>query len=51
MQALSKHGPRIAVSLLPLLLAVLNALGVLPMGALQRLDGIRLSGLRRFRLF
>ena len=40
MQALSKHGPRIAVSLLPLLLAVLNALGVLPMGVLQRLDDL-----------
>jgi adenylate cyclase len=45
MQALSKHGPRIAVTLLPLLLAVLHAvgvlpMGVLPMGVLQRLDDI-----------
>ena len=40
MQALSRHGPRIAVTLLPLLLAVLHAVGVLPMGVLQRLDDI-----------
>ena len=40
MLALSKHGPRIAVTLLPLLLAVLHAVGVLPMGVLQRLDDI-----------
>ena len=40
MPALSKHGPRIAVTLLPLLLAVLHAVGVLPMGVLQRLDDI-----------
>jgi adenylate cyclase len=38
MQALSRHGWRVAVSLLPLLLGVLHVLGLLPMGALQRLD-------------
>jgi len=40
MQALSKHGPRIAVTLLPLLFAVLHAVGYLPLGVLQRLDHI-----------
>lgn len=40
MPALSRHGPRIAVTLLPLLFAILHALGVLPMGVLQRLDDI-----------
>jgi adenylate cyclase len=32
------YGPRVAVTLLPLLFALLHALGVLPMGALQRMD-------------
>jgi adenylate cyclase len=40
MQALSRHGPRIAVTLLPLILAILHAVGVVPMGMLQRLDDI-----------
>ena len=40
MQALSKHGPRIAVTLLPLIFAVLHAVGVLQLGVLQRLDDI-----------
>ena len=40
MQALSKHGPRIAVTLLPLIFAILHAVGMLPMGVLQRLDDI-----------
>jgi adenylate cyclase len=40
MQALSRHGPRIAVTLLPLILAVLHAVGVAPMGLLQRLDDL-----------
>lgn len=40
MQAFGKHGPRMAVSLLPLILAVLHALGVLPMPFLQRLDEV-----------
>lgn len=38
MQALSKRGRRVAVSLLPLLLGVLHVLGLLPLGALQRFD-------------
>jgi adenylate cyclase len=38
MRSLRKHGPRIAVTLLPLILVVLHALGVMPMGMLQRLD-------------
>ena len=40
MQALSKHGPRIAVTLLPLIFAILHAVGVMPMGVLQRLDDL-----------
>ncbi|AOW15157.1 guanylate cyclase [Hydrogenophaga crassostreae] len=40
MQALSKHGPRIAVTLLPLILVILHAVGVMPMGILQRLDDL-----------
>ena len=40
MLALSRHGARIAVSLIPLLLAVLHALGVLQLGLLDRLDHI-----------
>jgi len=40
MQALIKHGPRIAVTLLPLILAILHAVGVMPMGVLQRLDDL-----------
>jgi len=40
MQALSKRSPRIAVTLLPLILVVLHAVGVLPMGVLQRLDDL-----------
>jgi adenylate cyclase len=40
MQALTQHGPRIAVTLLPLILVLLHALGVVPMGMLQRLDDI-----------
>lgn len=40
MQALSKHGPRIAVTLLPLIFAILHAVGVLNLGVLQRLDDI-----------
>jgi adenylate cyclase len=33
-----RHGRRMAITLLPMVLAVLYALGVLPMGALQSLD-------------
>ena len=40
MQALSRHGPRIAVTLLPLILAILHAVGMMPMGVLQRLDDL-----------
>ena len=40
MQALSKHGPRIAVTLLPLIFAILHAVGFLHLGVLQRLDHI-----------
>ena len=40
MDRLAKHWPRIAVTLVPLLFALLHALGVLPLGMLQRLDDI-----------
>ena len=40
MQALSRHGLRTAVTLLPLIFAVLHAVGALPMGVLHRLDDI-----------
>lgn len=40
MQRLSKHWPRIAVTLLPLLLALLHAVSVLHLEVLQRLDDI-----------
>lgn len=40
MQALTRHGPRVAVSLLPLLLGVLHVFGLFPLGGLQRLDDL-----------
>ena len=40
MQLLSKHWPRIAVTLIPLLFALLHATGMLQIGVLQRLDAI-----------
>ena len=40
MKAIRRHGPRMAVSLLPLLLALLHVLGLWPMQTLQRLDQI-----------
>ncbi len=40
MQLLSKHWPRIAVTLIPLVFALLHASGALPIGVLQRLDDI-----------
>jgi len=40
MKALAKHWSRIAVTLIPLVFAFLHAVGVLPMGVLQRLDDI-----------
>jgi adenylate cyclase len=40
MGLLSKHRSRIAVTLLPLVFGLLHAIGVLPIGVLQRLDDI-----------
>ncbi len=40
MKAISKHWPRVAVTLLPLMFALLHVVGVLPLGVLQRLDDI-----------
>ena len=40
LQGVGRHGPRIAVTLLPLMFAVLHAVGVLQLGVLQRLDEI-----------
>ena len=40
MSLLSKHWSRIAVTLIPLVFALLHALGVMPIGVLQRLDDI-----------
>ncbi len=40
MSLLSQHGARIAVTLIPLLLVLLHAVGVWPLGVLQRLDHI-----------
>jgi len=40
MGSLSKHWPRIAVTLIPLVFALLHASGLLPIGVLQRLDDI-----------
>ena len=40
LQGVGRHGPRIAVTLLPLIFAVLHAVGVLQLGVLQRLDDI-----------
>jgi len=40
MGSLSKHWPRIAVTLIPLIFALLHASGLLPIGVLQRLDDI-----------
>ena len=40
MQLLSRHWPRILVTLIPLLFALLHATGVLQLGVLQRLDAI-----------
>lgn len=37
---LSKHGPRIVITLLPLVIALLHATGVAQIGVLQRLDNI-----------
>lgn len=40
MNSLLKHWPRIAVTLLPLLFALMHAVGILQIGVLQRLDDI-----------
>ena len=40
MSALSQRSARIAVTLIPLLLVLLHAVGALPMGVLHRLDNI-----------
>ncbi len=40
MKAIAKHWPRIAVTLLPLVFALLHAVGVVRLGVLQRLDEI-----------
>ena len=40
MSLLSRHWSRIAVTLIPLVFALLHALGVMPIGVLQRLDDI-----------
>ena len=40
MRAITKHWPRVAVTLLPLVFALLHAIGLLHIGVLQRLDEI-----------
>ena len=40
MRAITKHWPRVAVTLLPLVFALLHSVGVLNLGVLQRLDEI-----------
>jgi adenylate cyclase len=40
MSFLAKHGTRIAVSLLPLLIALVHVMGLLPIGVVQSLDSI-----------
>jgi adenylate cyclase len=40
MQFLFKHGPRIGVTLVPLLFALLHAMDWLPIGAIKRLDDV-----------
>lgn len=40
MQSLARHWPRIAVTLIPVVLALLHAVGVVRIGVLQRLDDI-----------
>lgn len=40
MHSLSKHWPRFAVTLLPVVIALLHAVGVLPLGVLKQLDDI-----------
>ncbi|HVZ47045.1 MAG TPA: adenylate/guanylate cyclase domain-containing protein [Ramlibacter sp.] len=40
MDLIAKHGSRIAVTLIPLVFALLHAIGILPIGVLGRLDDI-----------
>ena len=40
MKTLARHWQRIAVTLIPLVFALLHAIGILPIGVLQRLDDI-----------
>jgi adenylate cyclase len=40
MNTLAKHWQRIAVTLLPLLLVLLHATGIMPLGTMQRLDDV-----------
>src|SRR5437868_9955500 len=40
MDLLARHWSRIAVTLIPLVFALLHAMGILPIGVLQRLDEI-----------
>lgn len=40
MKTLAKHWQRMAVTLIPLVLALLHAMGFAPVGVLQRLDDI-----------
>ena len=40
MRSISKHWPRITVTLLPLVLALLHSIGVLHLEVLQKLDDI-----------
>src|SRR3990167_4059365 len=40
MKTIAKHWQRIAVTLIPLVFALLHAIGLAPIGVLQRLDNI-----------
>lgn len=40
MESIAKHWPRIAVTLIPLVFALLHAVGIMPVTVLQRLDDI-----------
>ena len=46
MRRLARHGSRIAFTLVPLVFALLHAMGVLPIGVLQRLDKSSAARLR-----
>jgi adenylate cyclase len=40
MKSVMRHWPRVAVTLLPLIFALLHAIGIVPMGVMQRLDDV-----------